>query len=347
MNNQPQTANNKQQTREPMASAPFFSIIVPVYNVAPYLRECLDAVLAQAFGDWECLCVDDGSTDESGEILDEYAKRDARFWVVHQRNWGLSAARNRGIDCALARAQGHYLTFIDADDWVAPNYLAAFYEGCQLQNGCCAVGVQRVYAHEKTSFDIQAVSWKAITLHAFWSSGCLPMTAWAKAFPIKCFAHCRFPKGRYHEDEATTHRLLFQYPTVATTSATLYFYRQRTSGIMGKASTVRALDLIAAHEEQVAFFVAQGYEDLADAVRCRLVYEYADAGWRLGERGYLQRLRNLVMAHSQLTPFSRVNHLTLWLTAYVHYPFCRCCDILRRRGLVGAVKQFCCRFKRG
>ena len=326
---------------------PFFFIIIPVYNVAPYLRECLDSVLAQTFGDWECLCVDDGSTDGSGEILDEYAKKDARFRVVHQRNRGLSAARNRGIDCALARAQGHYLTFIDADDWVAPNYLAALYEGCQLQNGCCAVGVQRVYAHEKTSFDIQAVSWKVITPHAFWSSGCLPMTAWAKAFPIKCFAHCRFPKGRYHEDEATTHRLLFQYPTVATTRALLYFYRQRTSGIMGKASTVRALDLIAAHEEQVAFFVAQGYEDLADAVRYRLVYEYADAGWRLGERGCLQRLRDLVMAHPQLTPFSRVNHLTLWLTAYVHYPFCRVCDILRRRGLLGAVKLFCCRFKRG
>lgn len=65
---------------------PFFSIIVPVYNVAPYLHECLDSVIAQTFTDWECLCVDDGSTDDSGAILDEYAQKDPRFRVFHQAN---------------------------------------------------------------------------------------------------------------------------------------------------------------------------------------------------------------------------------------------------------------------
>ena len=76
-----QTANNEQRTREPPANGPFFSIIIPVYNVAPYLRECLDSVLAQTFTDWECLCVDDGSTDESGAILDEETEEGFRFSV--------------------------------------------------------------------------------------------------------------------------------------------------------------------------------------------------------------------------------------------------------------------------
>ena len=100
----------------------FFSIIIPVYNVAPYLRECLDSVLAQTFTDWEAICVDDGSTDGSGAILDEYAVRDKRIKVFHQENGGASAARNKG----LRLATGEWLCFIDSDDWVENNYLASF-----------------------------------------------------------------------------------------------------------------------------------------------------------------------------------------------------------------------------
>ena len=76
---------------------PFFSIIIPVYNVAPYLRECLDSVVAQTFTDWEAICVDDGSTDGSGAILDEYEAGDKRFRVIHQRN--RSEERRVGKEC--------------------------------------------------------------------------------------------------------------------------------------------------------------------------------------------------------------------------------------------------------
>lgn len=98
---------------------PKFSIIVPVYNVAPYLQECLDSVLFQSCGDWECICVDDGSTDSSGDILDAYAKRDGRFKVVHQANGGVSCARNAGLD----RASGEWIVFVDPDDWLELNML--------------------------------------------------------------------------------------------------------------------------------------------------------------------------------------------------------------------------------
>lgn len=95
---------------------PYFSIIIPVYNVAPYLRECLDSVLAQTFTDWEAICVDDGSTDGSGAILDEYAAKDKRFRVIHQANAGVSAARNR----ALEEIKGDWVGFLDADDVWSP-----------------------------------------------------------------------------------------------------------------------------------------------------------------------------------------------------------------------------------
>lgn len=97
-----------------------FSIIVPVYNVAPYLKECLESVAGQGFDDWECICVDDGSTDGSGAILDEYSARDSRFRVVHQVNRGVSAARNKGLELA----HGEWVTFLDGDDLYYSEWLA-------------------------------------------------------------------------------------------------------------------------------------------------------------------------------------------------------------------------------
>lgn len=89
-----------------------FSVIIPVYNAEKYLRPCLDSVLNQSDPDWECICVDDGSSDLSGQILDEYAGRDSRFKVIHQSNGGEGVARNTG----LAAATGDWITWLDADD---------------------------------------------------------------------------------------------------------------------------------------------------------------------------------------------------------------------------------------
>lgn len=92
------------------------SIIIPVYNAEKYLRRGLDSLLAQTCGDWEAVCIDDGSTDGSAAVLEEYAARDARFRVLRQENSGVSAARNRGIQ----EARGEWVTFLDADDWFSP-----------------------------------------------------------------------------------------------------------------------------------------------------------------------------------------------------------------------------------
>lgn len=106
---------------------PKISIIIPVYNVERYLRECIDSVLAQNFADFECLLIDDGSSDGSGAICDDYARRDPRFRVFHQPNSGVSAARNLG----LSLAQGEYLAFIDSDDTVDPDYLGGLLKNMQ------------------------------------------------------------------------------------------------------------------------------------------------------------------------------------------------------------------------
>ena len=100
--------------------SPKVSIIVPVYNVERYLRQCLDSVRAQTLSDFEAILVDDGSTDGSGLIAQEYAARDSRFRVISQENAGLSAARNAGLDSAA----GEYVAFLDSDDWIEPDMMA-------------------------------------------------------------------------------------------------------------------------------------------------------------------------------------------------------------------------------
>lgn len=101
-----------------------FSIIVPVYNCEPYLEKCLDSILDQNYQDFELILIDDGATDKSGTICDEYARKDARIRVFHEKNGGVSSARNKG----LSVAGGKYISFVDSDDWVTPDYLSVYAE---------------------------------------------------------------------------------------------------------------------------------------------------------------------------------------------------------------------------
>lgn len=113
---------------------PLISIIVPVYNAEKTLERCVDSVLQQSFTSYEAILVDDGSEDNSGAICDRYASADLRIRVVHQRNKGVSAARNAGIEMA----RGEYLAFLDSDDWIGPMHLKQYYES-MIQNDCDVV----------------------------------------------------------------------------------------------------------------------------------------------------------------------------------------------------------------
>lgn len=102
---------------------PLIAIIVPVYRVEKYLRRCLDSILARTYRNFKVILIDDGSPDRCGEICDEYALKDVRFTVIHQRNKGLSGARNSGIEKCLSDEKIQYIFFVDADDYIAENAL--------------------------------------------------------------------------------------------------------------------------------------------------------------------------------------------------------------------------------
>lgn len=218
---------------------PFFSIIIPVYNVAPYLRECLDSVLAQTFTDWEAICVDDGSTDGSGAILDEYVARDNRFRVIHQSNLGVSTSRNAGIDSSI----GEYVTFLDGDDAYCPFWLESFRElidatnadlvrlRMKTWNGSEKISVLRTGCHYNAySDDKGVIEWG-------YSTYCAEGWSWLNAIKRACLMNSqgiRFPEGmRFMEDNVFMLKALPSVHKVVQGETVGYFYRQRPLSVCG------------------------------------------------------------------------------------------------------------------
>lgn len=131
------------------------SVIVPVYNTEKYLHRCIDSILTQTYTDFELLLIDDGSTDNSGKICDEYTQKDSRVRVFHKENGGVSSARNLGLD----EAKGEWISFVDSDDYVLPTYLATYFELMQNETDLCILGIIPDYSKSveykilRTSFD--------------------------------------------------------------------------------------------------------------------------------------------------------------------------------------------------
>lgn len=164
---------------QPPAPAVRFSVLIPVYDVRPFIDDCLGSVLAQTYGAWECLCVDDGSRDGTGARLDDYARKDPRIRVTHQRNGGVSRARNR----ALSRARGEFIVFLDSDDlWLTDCLLeeAASHSGYDLAlfdvrrvDETFALGQKDLCGGEEDGWRIETYDWSErlpflATNLAFW-----------------------------------------------------------------------------------------------------------------------------------------------------------------------------------
>ena len=169
------------------------SIIVPIYNAGKTLHRCIDSILSQTYTSWELLLVDDGSTDSSGVICDEYAAQDARVRVFHKENGGVSSARNVGLD----HARGEWITFVDSDDYIEENFLRSFEGNLDAD---LVVGNMEICEDGKLPSDIgahivpgkyspiQSVLKGNLTNHAF----CAP---WGKLFRKDCIGDLHFDVG--------------------------------------------------------------------------------------------------------------------------------------------------------
>ncbi|HFI0959973.1 TPA: glycosyltransferase family 2 protein [Streptococcus suis] len=244
---------------------PLISIIVPVYNVENYLDECIRTVLAQTYSNWELLLINDGSTDSSGTICDDYAKGDERIRVIHKNNGGLSDARNAGID----NCTGEYIVFLDSDDGIRGDFLEECVTTANQHDVDIVIGHFFIWDENNQTFlyfvdqsqkDTTEVisAQEALNRQVVWKNlNTAPfVVAWGKLFKASLFNTVRFPKGKVFEDEYTIHKTLLESNTVALINKEFYMYRRHGNSIMTSHFSVsKAMNLVEALEERIVDLV--------------------------------------------------------------------------------------------
>lgn len=254
----------------PRKDKPLVSVIVPVYNVEPWLRRCVDSILRQDYTDFELLLIDDGSTDHSGAICDEYAHQNERIFAYHKENGGLSDARNFGID----RARGDFISFVDSDDYVGPDYLRILVE-TQDQFQADAVILKMVSTHAENvkltaSSDQRAVLQPKDAVRKVVCNSIAGVSACGKLYRRHLFASRRFPVGMLYEDLHTIPYLLGDCQLCAYSTSVQYYYYMRTGSITHTISD-RAIEMWNGGIEQLYGYFEQKDPEAVDCVVCRYV----------------------------------------------------------------------------
>ena len=248
---------------------PLLSIIVPVYKVENYLQKCIDSILAQTFTDFELILVDDGSPDNCPALCDAAAAKDARIRVLHQKNGGLSAARNAGLDVA----RGEWIGFVDSDDYIAPEMSEILYKAVQSTGAdlalCDYVKVDETGAlctQTHVAVPQKSLTGRELLQKAYWTT---VQIAWNKLYHRTIFAQLRYPVGKLNEDFFVIPEICLNTQKAVVVPDVLYYYVQRGDSIMGKSRTLRHYDAAEAAQHYWNCLVENRvYETLPAAAEC-------------------------------------------------------------------------------
>lgn len=218
---------------------PKISVLVAVYNVEEFLPQCLDSILSQTYKNLDILVVDDGSKDGSGKICDDYAKKDDRVRVIHQKNKGLSSVRNVGV----IKSKGDLICFVDGDDYVALDYVEKLYSELIRRDADVAVcGFEAVPSGEKEVPSSDLLSGTEAVKQLLIEQKNYQIVSWNKLYKKELLKGIEFPVGRKHEDSFTTYKLLRVAKRVAFVDCVLYFYRERSGSIMNTVALKERLE---------------------------------------------------------------------------------------------------------
>ena len=263
------------------------SIVVPVYNVEEYLKQCLDSILEQTYSNWELILVNDGSTDSSGLVCQEYAEKDARIRYFEKENGGLSDARNYGIE----QAQGEYLTFVDSDDFLDASHLSVLYNA--LVNNDADISIanyanyqtstatfylhtfgdyyEKIYTSEELIDDLSILERNDLSFSTIWGS----------LYKKRVFSFLRFPKGVIGEDVALIYKIYTQVDKIVYVHKDTYIYRENDSGI----SKSKIYPLVTAQlnhvAERLALLAIMGYDVTKHFDRYRTFLEITEYNMRM------------------------------------------------------------------
>lgn len=239
------------------------TIIIPVYNVSRYLSQCLQSICCQSYSNWEAILVDDGSTDESGTICNQFVEQDNRFVVVHQQNQGAANAKNTGLDYA----SGSYVTFLDSDDFVEAHWLELAVRELKTQR---ADIVEYCFCKEYTNHQ-EAVAYEPFRYGVFSAEQYLACYLqdwtcslfWNKLFRVEVIREVRFHRERRCiDDEFFTYKALTFAKKIVVIEDVLYHYRQRASSAVAseknrKQITDDALEILIERYEWICTYFPQ------------------------------------------------------------------------------------------
>ena len=230
------------------------SIIVPVYNVEKYLPRCLDSIIGQSYRKLDIILVDDGAKDDSGKICDKYAGIDRRIKVIHKVNGGLSDARNVGLE----NSRGEYVLFVDSDDWIDPDMVKILLKVIKEKNAdVVECGFREIYGNYinvdyACSGNIEQFSKiRAISECMQWKK--IKPVAWNKIYARKTIGEVRYPVGKLHEDEFTTHRILYNAKKIIYVDLALYNYDCTKEDSITARFKVQNLDACEAMRQKIHF----------------------------------------------------------------------------------------------
>lgn len=251
-------------------------VIVPVYKVEPYLRQCIDSILTQTFADFELILVDDGSPDNCGAVCDEYAAKDSRVVVIHQENGGLSAARNAGIDWVFANSDSEWITFVDSDDCLSEVCLERLYDAAvesgadiSVTNGHCFTDDHELVNAPQNVVAVRTMTGRESCMSFYKEEGLLGDYAWGKLYKREILEAYRFPAGKVFEDEALVPKLMYCAGSVAVMRSWLYRYRQREGSIVHESFSLTRYDHIEALDSCIQFFTAYQESEIVKMIEDR------------------------------------------------------------------------------
>lgn len=253
------------------------SVVVPIYNVEPYLRTCVDSIIHQTYKNLEIILVASESTDNSVAIAEEYATNDPRIFVIYRPKLGLSDGRNAGINVA----KGKYICFVDSDDYIAPAYVTTLHSLCTEYNADIAqCSFQRFYSENvtkpETYSEKRVMVFDGISMceNLYNSYGYYSTVAWTKLYKTSLFATIRYPVGELYEDTSTTYKLFYAADRVVMIPEKLYHYRMRDGSIMHTSWSEKNLIGLKVMEDRLEFFKDKQLPNLVSKTICRC-YELA------------------------------------------------------------------------
>lgn len=316
------------------------SIIMPVYNETGLLKRSISSVLNQTFSDWELIIIDDGSTDDVMKICQKYAANDSRIRLFHQKHSGQAVARNHG----LSVAEGQYLAFMDADDYMHPQMLEQLYRDIVATGTRIAVcGFQRIMhlpqisACElckpkiiKVAGDSKSVKHAVIKDNVY---------LWNKLYHRSLFDNIKFQNGRFYEDLAMMHGLFAKAEKISYNRNVLYYYYQNPHGTILTLNEKKIADCIWAYEQRLKFYYHKKYEtDLNHATHAFLykayeLYNTIDLDSKERTRKIKKKIRRRV--HQVFSVYDLVNYLPIhgkiryW--AFIYCPLVFDADLYLRK----------------